>query len=272
MGARIGRSQAAPTLPECRPASSRSLRGRAAPGSRAGRRRPPAGGSRTSGAGRADARRRAPARGRACRAQIRRRRRTSDVHSRRPDFDRNSARVAGADASSAGRPALQVALERAQRVLADRHEPRLAALALDAHRLGVEVDRRRRRGRRAPRRAARRRRRARTARGRAARAASSAGIRSSSAATSAASQHARQALGALGRAQQVGRVLRALAVLASARGTAPRSAASLRATVVGAAPRSRQPGGVAAQRPQVDRRRRQPRALAQARELAASIA
>src|SRR5215212_6173987 len=37
--------------------------------------------------------------------------------------------------------ALQVAADRRQRVLADRHEAGLAALALDADLLGVEVDR-----------------------------------------------------------------------------------------------------------------------------------
>ena len=76
----------------------------------------------------------------AWRAQVRRRRRTSDVESRRPVLERNSA-GSPVPASSAPAGALQVARHGAQRVLADRHEARLAALALDAHLLGVEVDR-----------------------------------------------------------------------------------------------------------------------------------
>ena len=74
-------------------------------------------------------------------AQPRSRRLTSEVDSRRPDLERNSARVAARPSAASGPAAGQVALERLPGVLADRDEPGLAALALDAHRLGVEVER-----------------------------------------------------------------------------------------------------------------------------------
>ena len=71
--------------------------------------------------------------------------------------------------------ALQVALQRQLRGLADRHKARLRALALDPHRLGVEVQRGDRQLDRALRRAGPRRRPARASRGRGVRAPSSPG-------------------------------------------------------------------------------------------------
>ena len=76
----------------------------------------------------------------AWRAHTRRRRRTSEVDSRRPDFERKSA-WSPSPAASAGRRALEVARDGAQRRLAGGHDPRLGALALDAQLLGVEADR-----------------------------------------------------------------------------------------------------------------------------------
>ena len=81
----------------------------------------------------------------ACRAHTRRRRRTSDVESRRPDLERNSAGSLAAPRQR-GPGALEVARDGAQRRLADGHEARLGALALHAQLLGVELDASRRRG------------------------------------------------------------------------------------------------------------------------------
>ena len=76
----------------------------------------------------------------AWRAHTRRRRRTSEVDSRRPDFERKSAGSPSPDGQR--RPgALEVARDGAQRRLAGGHDPRLGALALDAQLLGVEADR-----------------------------------------------------------------------------------------------------------------------------------
>ncbi len=125
--------------PECRPASSRWPRARAVPGSPAGRLRPRADAWRTSGAGRADARRPAPDAARrpaaptCAGAGARRRSRAGGPPWRgtaRPTRRRRARAALG-----------QIPLERAQRVLAGRHDPGPAALALHAHRLGVEVDR-----------------------------------------------------------------------------------------------------------------------------------
>ena len=129
----------APTLPECKPESWRCWRGRAAPGSPAGRRRPPEDGWRRSGAGRADGRLRAPERsGRpaapTCAAAAgcptspaagRTWRETAPGRRRR---------------SSAGRARARYRSSAAQRVLARRDQARLVALALHADGLGVEVD------------------------------------------------------------------------------------------------------------------------------------
>ena len=173
----------------------------------AGPRRPPADASRRSGAARADGRRStAGASGAASRDHVRNRRRTSEVDSRRPDFERNrAAALAGvprvgrprasqrSSARSGGSPAGTI------RVLPPLPSTRTdsASKSIDS---SVERDR-------APRRAARSRRRARTGPGRAAPAASRLGIRSSSAPTSPGLEHAGQAARPLGRVQQVGRVL-----------------------------------------------------------------
>ncbi len=74
------------------------------------------------------------------RAQPLSRRRTSEVDSRRPDFDRNSA-ASAVDRLQERAPTRQVALERLPGVLADWDEASLAALALHADGLGVEVER-----------------------------------------------------------------------------------------------------------------------------------
>ena len=128
---------AARTLPECRPASWRC---EACPSSSWIERRSAPPSSRCVANECRSACGEAPATPAAWRAHTRRRRRTSDVESRRPDFEMNSAGVASA-VSSAGRPRSQVAVDRPQRGLAGRHEARLAALALHAHALAVEVDR-----------------------------------------------------------------------------------------------------------------------------------
>ena len=65
------------------------------------------------------------------------RRRTSDVDSRRPLFERNSA--GSARRSSAGRPAVQVGLERPPGRLARGHHPGAPALALHPQLLAVGV-------------------------------------------------------------------------------------------------------------------------------------
>ena len=157
-------------------------------------------------------RRDAPAAPAAWRAHTRRRRRTSEVESRRPDFDRNSARVASARRRA---PAGRASGSARARAAPARRSARSASCRPCPRRARARRRSRSRRGRgsRAPRRAGRRRRRARTARGRAARARVSAGMRSSSAATSRGLQHARQALLAARRGQQVGRVLLEHAVL-----------------------------------------------------------
>ena len=111
----------------------------------------------------------APATPAACRAHTRRRRRTSDVERRRPDFEMNSARSVSAVASARA-AAAQVALDRLQGRLARRDEAGLAALPLHPHAARRRSRSRRGRGSRAPRRAARTHTPARTARGRAARA------------------------------------------------------------------------------------------------------
>ena len=98
-----------------------------------------------------------------------RRRRTSDVDSRRPLLERNSA--GSGSRLQRGAAALQVGLERAPRGLAGGHDPGAAALALHAQLLGVGVEAAPRRGSRAPRRAGRPSSAARRSRGRAARAA-----------------------------------------------------------------------------------------------------
>ena len=112
MAARVGRLATARTLPECRPASSRCWRGRAAPGSRAGRRRRPAGGWRRSGAARAGE---TPAGQRGagaprCAAAGARRRSTAAGRTSTGTAPRSSSPLAQRRAA-----ALQVALERAQR-------------------------------------------------------------------------------------------------------------------------------------------------------------
>ena len=107
------------------------------------------------------------------RVQARRRRRRSAVPSRRPLFERKMARSPRiALACQQRAAALEVGVERAPGLLADRDDALLAALAVHAQLLGVEVGVRRCRAWSAPPRAARSRRRARTSRGRAARAAS----------------------------------------------------------------------------------------------------
>ena len=134
----------APTLPECRPGSSRCSRGRAVPGSPAGRRRLRADGSRTSAAARADGPARAPASGAtARRAQARSRRR--DVGGRQPPAglrqEQRRARTGRRRPRAPGGRGPGSARARRSACSPDRDEPRLAALALDPHRLGVEVDR-----------------------------------------------------------------------------------------------------------------------------------
>ena len=76
----------------------------------------------------------------AWRAQTFRRRRTSDVERRRPDFESSSARSSSVLAR-AGRAALEVARDRTQRRLAGWNDSRLAPFALHPHRFGIEVDR-----------------------------------------------------------------------------------------------------------------------------------
>ena len=83
-----------------------------------------------------------PLRGQA--GPVRSRRRTSLVPSRRPVFERNSASVDAA-ALAARRAevvarAIEVRAQRQKRRLADRHEARLATLALDPQLLAVLVD------------------------------------------------------------------------------------------------------------------------------------
>ena len=179
-------AQPALTLPECRSGSSRRWRGPAAPGSCAGPPRPPAGGWRTSVAGRAA---RARRRARRCAARARSRRRTSEGDSRRPRLREEQRGLRGLRSGpSGGRPVGEVALERALGGLADRHDAGLGALAEHPQLLGVEVERRRGRGSRSPRSAGRTSRRARASRGRAASSGVRAGIRSSSCASSSAAQ------------------------------------------------------------------------------------
>ena len=103
--------------------------------------------------------------------QMRRRLRTSEVDSGAPRFREQQRRLVVVRERRAA--TLQVGAQGRQRGLADRHQARLRALALDPHLLGVELDRLERAASRAPRRAARRRRRARASRGRAGRARSS---------------------------------------------------------------------------------------------------
>ena len=145
--------------------------------------------------------------------------------------------------------ALEVARDRAQRRLADRHEAGLRPLALDAQLLAVEVDGRRVERRRAPPRAGRSRRRARRGRGRAARAASTRGCGRAAAAISSGARTPRQVARALRRRDQVGRVLRHHAVLAQRRGTGragPRACAPIVAATARARRASRRSGAARA--------------------------
>ena len=187
---------------------------------------------------------------------MRSRRRTSEVLSRRPDFDRNSAGSSDPPVrrrAAPGRPRAQVALERAA---ARARRPARAASCRPCPRPAPARRRSRssrRRARRAPRRAARRRRRARTSRGRAARAASSPGS-GRAAPRPRRLQHARQPLRPLRRAEQLGRVVARDAerdLHAEQRPAAPRACArpSSAPALLG------QRRHVAAQRAHVDRRR-----------------
>ena len=126
-----------PRRPECRPAWSRSRRGRAAPGSCAGRRRPPAGGWRSCGAGECGE---TPPASAASRTQSPRRRVTSELERRRPLLERKSARSRGS-AGERVAAALQVAPQGPLGGLADRQQPLLGALAEHPQLLGLEVER-----------------------------------------------------------------------------------------------------------------------------------
>ena len=201
----------------------------------------------------------------ACRAHVRSRRRTSEVPSRRPDLDRNSAR------SMPGRPGRGERAPGSAPARAAR-APRRGRCASSRPCLRPAPSRRRSRptrvrARPAPRRADPRHRRARTARGRAARAASWPGMRSSSAGDLRGLQYPREALGALGRAEQVGRVVGARALLPEdaeqrAQGGELARHRGRRVPALG------QARGVAAQRPDLDRRRLQARGAGPGGELA----
>ncbi len=119
----------------CRSGWSRCSSARAAPGSSAGRRPPRAGGWRTSAAARAGrrARRRAVSR-----THFPSRRRTSEGDSRRPRRETNSA-CSSVRRAEGGARRLEVAAQRPLGGLADRHQPRLPALAGRAQRLRVEI-------------------------------------------------------------------------------------------------------------------------------------
>ena len=124
------------TLPECRPGLSIWRRARAGPGWRADRHRPPEDGSRTSAAARAGGPRPASRRGapRSAGGAARRTSRGAGRSSRGTAPAPRCRRRASRGRAPGSAPARQG-------VLADGHEARLAALALDAHLLGVEVDR-----------------------------------------------------------------------------------------------------------------------------------
>ena len=189
----------------------------------------------------------------ACRAQTRSRRRTSEVDSRRPDFERNSAgssRRAGARGEHGAGP-LEVVGHRPQRDLPDGDDPRLGRPCPPRAAPRRRSRRRRRRARRAPRPAGPRRRRPR----RCARSRTSSGVDGPDAVQQrghlVGAQHARQRGRALGRGHQLGRVVGDVAVLAQRpveRAQGGELAGDRRRHVAAV----RQQRGVAAQRPRRD--------------------
>ena len=124
-GSAVLAAQPALTLPECRSGSSRRWRGPAAPGSRAGRRRPRAGGWQTNGAAHAGTRRPASPRCAARRAAGAARPRATGAGRSWTGTGPARARSCGERRAARG----QIALERPLGRLADRHHAGLGPLA-----------------------------------------------------------------------------------------------------------------------------------------------
>ena len=231
------------TLPECRPGSWRSWRGRAAPGSIEGPRLPRADASRTSAAAHGDAPGRAPgpapgpAEPRSAAAGGRRRSAAAGQTWRETAALMRSWTRSGSRGLQRWPSALQVARQRRRSVLSDRNESRPPTLPFDADAFAIEVDRVRRPRSRAPRPAIPRSKRARKSPGRAIPAASSPGSCRAAPRPRPASAPVGASAGAWGRlsgrldcprVRQVSIWTRSSALVA----------ASLRATLVAASPRS----------------------------------